>query len=107
MTRQAFSPDGPSIVTIATVEARPERAELAEAFHEERTMEQDFHVFEYRMQGERFVFQAQGPHDAANHQKYALIHFKEALGRRFSETALEGPFARDREAVSDSRAQPF
>ncbi|HUP56632.1 MAG TPA: hypothetical protein VM598_04210 [Bdellovibrionota bacterium] len=73
-------------------------------------MEQDFHVFEYRMQGERFVFQAQGPHDAANHQKYALIHFKEFLGARFAEKALEGPFPgemRTGEASSDSRAQPF
>ncbi len=70
-------------------------------------MEQDFHVFEYRMSGERFIFQAQGPHDAANHEKYALIHFKEALGIKFSEKALEGPFSRLRELASDSRAQPF
>jgi len=64
-------------------------------------MEQDFVVYEFRMGGEKFVFEAHGPQDAAKHQKYALLHFRERLGERFSERSLEGPFAQ-----SDARPMP-
>lgn len=65
-------------------------------------MEQDFVVYEFRMSGERFVFEAHGPKDAAKHEKYALIHFREQLGDKFAEGSLEGPFHQDRALRTDN-----
>jgi hypothetical protein len=57
-------------------------------------MEQDSALYEFRMNGERYIFEAHGPRDAAKYETYALLHFRERLGERFSERALEGPFER-------------
>ena len=58
-------------------------------------MEQDYAVYEFRMSGEKFIFEAHNPMDAAKYVKYALLHFRERLGDKFSERALEGPFHKD------------
>jgi hypothetical protein len=58
-------------------------------------MEQDSVVYEFRMGGEKFIFEAHNPRDAAKYEKYALLHFRERLGERFSERSLEGPFEKD------------
>ena len=58
-------------------------------------MEQDYAVYEFRMGTERFVFEAHNPRDAAKYEKYALLHFRERLGDKFSEKALQGPFHKE------------
>lgn len=67
-------------------------------------MEQDYVVFEFRMGDERFVFEAHNVKDAAQYEKYALLHFRERLGDRFSERTLEGPFEKAEQAAKAAQA---
>jgi hypothetical protein len=67
-------------------------------------MEQDYVVFEFRMGDEKFSFEAHNKKDAAKYQKYALLHFRERLGERFSERAIEGPFEKTDQSPKLARA---
>jgi hypothetical protein len=55
-------------------------------------MEQDFSVYEYRMCGEAFRFEAEGDLAARKTREIALLDLRDRLGDRYSEAALEGPF---------------
>ena len=54
-------------------------------------MEQDEHIYEYRMGSEVFRFEARWHGDAETLRGAALQYFAEHLGTLFSESALVGP----------------
>jgi hypothetical protein len=69
-------------------------------------MEQDYLVYEFRMGPERFVFEAHNDRDAAKFEKYALIHFQDCLGTKFSQGSLEGPYDVSKIKGSVTREDP-
>jgi hypothetical protein len=56
-------------------------------------MEQDDCIYEYRLGGEVFRFEAHGKEAAEGWKRYAVLHFQEQLGPRFAEKDILGPVA--------------
>jgi len=56
-------------------------------------VEQYDKLFEYRMLGEVFDFQAPSENLAKRYHDIAIEHFKQRLGDRFSQQMLKGPVA--------------
>lgn len=63
-------------------------------------MEQDLRLYEFKMNGESFSFEARSKDEAENYRDVALTHFKDTLGESFTETQISGPFAKASEATN-------